>query len=162
MQNRILIVLENGAFKGASISTDTGAPAPLDEAALAALFPDLNAAALGEIERLGIDHAAEIAELRADHEASIESLKEEHARQIASMTPVAPESPAVLQALGSAYSELPLSVQVTFAPAFATVRALIEGGRVDLAAEYVAGLDVPDELLSAKAGIVETLSASAA
>lgn len=71
MQNRILIVLENGQFKGASIATDTGAPAPLDEAALAAVLPELNAAALAEIEQLKTAHAIELEKLRAEHAAAL-------------------------------------------------------------------------------------------
>ena len=45
-QQRILIVLESGAFQGANITSDTGSPVPLDLTALAALLPDINAAAL--------------------------------------------------------------------------------------------------------------------
>jgi hypothetical protein len=70
MQNRILIVLDDGAYKGASITTDTGAPAPLDEATLAVVLPDLNAAALAEIDRLKTAHAVEIETLRAAHAAA--------------------------------------------------------------------------------------------
>jgi hypothetical protein len=46
IQQRILIVLESGAFQGASITNDTGSPVPLDLTDLTALLPDLNAAAI--------------------------------------------------------------------------------------------------------------------
>jgi len=71
MQNRILIVIEDGTFKGASITTETGAPTPLDQAALAAVLPDLNAAALAEIEQLKTAHAIELEKLRAEHAAAL-------------------------------------------------------------------------------------------
>jgi hypothetical protein len=71
MQKRILIVIEDGTFKGASITTDTGVPTPIDQADLAAVLPDLNAAALAEIERLHASHAAEIKELQAAHAAAL-------------------------------------------------------------------------------------------
>lgn len=69
MQHRILIVLEDGRFKGASSTTDTGSPVPLDAAALSAVFPDLNTAALARIEEMEVEHAAEIAALQSTRTA---------------------------------------------------------------------------------------------
>jgi hypothetical protein len=61
MQNRILIVIEDGTLKGASITTDSGSPVPLSEADLALVMPDVTVAALAEIERLKTEHAVALA-----------------------------------------------------------------------------------------------------
>jgi hypothetical protein len=60
-QQRILIVIEDGAFKGASSTNESGRPIPLDLDALGIVLPGLNAAALAEIERIMAAHALELA-----------------------------------------------------------------------------------------------------
>ena len=63
-QQRILIVLEDGAFKGASQQDGSQSPQPLSLAELGALLPSVEIAAIAEIDRLKSQHAAEIAELQ--------------------------------------------------------------------------------------------------
>lgn len=70
-----------------------------------------------------------------------------------------PASPPILTTLGDAYAALPEAVQVAFAPAFAIVRTLVQGGRADLAAAYVAGLEVPEDLVATRDQIVAMLRA---
>lgn len=83
-QTRILIVLESGAFKGASVTDESGTPLPVDAVALAEILPAVNAAALAESDTIRTTHAAEISTLRADApeeavdlvEATLEKSKE--------------------------------------------------------------------------------------
>ena len=74
---RILITFNrDGTFRGASNYGWDGMPAPLDVAALAALFPDLNAAAVarvGELEAAANESAAKDAQI-AQLEARIAEL----------------------------------------------------------------------------------------
>jgi hypothetical protein len=76
MQQRILIVLNEGAFQGASITNDVGDPQPLDLAALAALVPTINSAAIAQTDLLAADHAAAIAAKDAELTASQAALAE--------------------------------------------------------------------------------------
>jgi hypothetical protein len=63
----------------------------------------------------------------------------------------------LLTTLGAAFGNLPDAVQIAFAPSFAIVRSLIEGGRLDLAIAHVDGLEVPDDLAATKAAILTLL-----
>jgi hypothetical protein len=103
---------------------------------------DLGSEILGEVNA-GL--LARIAEL----EAELDTLR----------NPPAPATPPVLTVLGDDYAALPPEIQVAFAPAFAIVRTLVQGGRNDLAAAYVAGLDVPEGLIATRDAIVATLRA---
>jgi len=133
-QHRILIVLDSaaGAMLGASATDEAGSPQPLDLAALSALAPEINTGSL-----------ARIAELEA---------------ALATAT-APPASPPILSTLGAAFANLPDAVQKAFARDFAIVRSLIEGDRIDLAISHVEGLDVPAEIETTRAAIVEMLKA---
>lgn len=56
---RIVITFKNdGSFRGASITDFDGSPQPLDEAALALLFPTLNAAAINYADAVKAEYDA--------------------------------------------------------------------------------------------------------
>jgi hypothetical protein len=100
---------------------------------------------IGE-EVLGLANAGLVARI-AELEAEVAALR----------NPPAPETPPVLTQLATTFAALPPEIQVAFAPAFAVVRTLVQGGRADLAAAYVAALEVPAELTATRDGIVATL-----
>lgn len=69
----------------------------------------------------------------------------------------APTPASRLAALGGVYDDLDVAVQVQFAVAWTTVRALVELDKVGLARGYVEGLPVPTELEETRAAIVAML-----
>jgi hypothetical protein len=136
MQQRILIVIEDGSLKGMSITTDTGSPAPLDMDGLAELIPAINAASLVEIERLKTEHADALS---------------------AAQGQPAPASSPLLTSLDSDFEALPAGVQAMFEPAWTTVRNLIQAGKNVRAYNYISALTVPENLAATKAAILEKL-----
>jgi hypothetical protein len=138
MQQRILIVLEDGTLKGMSVTTDAGSPAPLDMDGLDELIPSINAASLAEIERLKTEHAAALA---------------------AAQGQPAPSSSTLLTDLDSDFETLPAEVQAMFEPAWTTVRNLIQAGKNVRAYNFVNALAVPANLTATKAAILEKLAA---
>ena len=136
MQNRILIVIEDGALKGMSATTDTGSPTPLDMEGLAALIPEINAASLAEIERLKTEHAAELAAAQG---------------QPAPATSILSELDAAFEAA------VPAELQTTFEPAWVIVRNLIQAGKIARAAAYVRSLAVPDDLAPIRDQIADSI-----
>jgi hypothetical protein len=127
----ILIRAKDGVLRGiAAYDTPTAAARPMTSEELVLLGPEINAAAIARITEL----EAELAEARK---------------------PAAePPSPPLLSRLGETYATLPSEVQVAFAASFATVRALLQAGRTDLAAAYVAALEVPAEMEGLRQGIL--------
>lgn len=135
MTERIIITFSpEGTFRGAAKWNHGGQAEPVAAEDLALFGAEVNAGLLARIAEL----EAEIAELR---------------------NPATPATAPVLTTLGDAYAALPAEVQVDFAPAFAIVRTLVQGGRADLAAAYVAGLDVPADLVATRDQIVSMLRA---
>lgn len=156
MQTRLLIVLNDGTFAGASITDAAGSPIPLDLAALSAVLPDFNAASLAEIDQLQTDHAAAIAQLQAEHAAAIAQLQSDHAAALAAAT-AAPASD-LLADLDAAFETLvPAEYRAAFAPAWVTVRGLVQAGKVGLAADFVRGLEVPEALAAARTQIADQI-----
>jgi hypothetical protein len=83
MQTRILIVLEDGKFKAASLTDDTGTPMPIDLEALADALPMFNAATVLELQTIQSDHAQELSkrlEVISAKDAEIAALATEKAR----------------------------------------------------------------------------------
>jgi hypothetical protein len=140
MQQRILIVLEDGTLKGMSVTTDTGSPIPLDIDGLAELIPSINAASLAEIERLKTEHAAALAAALA-----------------AAQGQPAPFASSLLTELDTIFESLPAEVQLQFEDAWSTVRALYQAGKLVRAYNYISALPVPENLAATKAAILEKL-----
>jgi acetylornithine deacetylase/succinyl-diaminopimelate desuccinylase-like protein len=132
----ILIRAKDGVLSGAAAyDTPTASARPLAAEELELFGPEINAASLARITEL----EAELVEARKPAEA--------------------PASPPLIATLGATYATLPNEIQVAFAASFATVRALIQADRTDLAAAYVAALTVPEELESVRQGILAQLTA---
>ncbi|MCW1885515.1 hypothetical protein OKA04_12315 [Luteolibacter flavescens] len=176
-QQRILIVLsaEDGVFLGASETTDSGSPIPLDLAALAALLPALNAAAVtrvGELEGeamvLADNHATALKELAQSKDmqriSELADLAQQHADEIARLTAV-PEPPpsTLLSDLNAVFrAAVPVELQGSFGIAFATVRVLLQADETDLARATIEAIEVPPELAEAKAAMMELIPSSTA
>jgi len=58
MERIIITFQQDGTFRGASVTDFAGQPKPLDEAALNALFPDVNASSLSRVTTLEEDLSA--------------------------------------------------------------------------------------------------------
>ena len=67
MQQHILIVITDGEFQGASITTDKGDPAPMELSSLARLIPAVNAAAMAA----NADLSAQVAALTTYRDAMV-------------------------------------------------------------------------------------------
>lgn len=101
-------------------------PTPEDLAAMDATIETGYVQRIAELE-------AEIAKLKADHAAELEAAR--GARQAGADA-----------RLAELYATLPPEVQIAFAPVYAAVASLMDRGRQDLAAAYVATLQVEPQL----------------
>lgn len=161
MQQRILIVLENGAFQGASITSDRGDPLPLDLAALAEIVPSINTASLAGISALQASHAAETDTLHSEIATLATGSAEKTTRisqleaQIAALTP--PESDLIGQLNQVFQTAIPADLQATFAAPYAIVRVLIQAGQTSLARAVIEAIEAPVELEAAKQEILALL-----
>jgi hypothetical protein len=136
MQKRILIVLRSAGPAGLSLTLEStdgrGTLIPLDTDGLAALAPEINVAALAEIERLKAAHAEELADLRAQFDAN-------------SQAPAPDTSPRALAraALREKWDSLPAWIRGPYQHQFAAANALLDAGQDDAAAALIQYADVP-------------------
>ena len=106
-QQRILIVIESGKLLGASVTTDTGSPVPLDLSALGKLLPEINSSAVATLDSIEATHAEAIAAKDAElaaTKAALEELtayKDAMVKQVA--TVLASNDPAQYEALARAF-----------------------------------------------------------
>lgn len=113
---------------------------------------------LGHVRRIE-ELLAEIERLKTEHAEEIKALREEHARQLdAAQGARAGSADAQLAEL---YATLPPEIQIAFAPTYATVASLMDRGRTDLAAAYVANLPVAAELVPLRDQFAGILAPSA-
>lgn len=141
-QQRIIIVIEDGQFKGASQQDGGQSPQPLDLAQLKTLLPEVELKAMDEIERLKSTHADELAEAQGQPR---------------------PSSPTaqVLADLSAAFdTTLPPDAQTSFAMPYAIVRVLVEAEKWRLAAAVIMGIEVPPELADAKQNLINIITAA--
>jgi hypothetical protein len=154
MQQRLLIVIEDGAFKGAALTTDSGSPLPLDTLAeLGAVILPFNDATLVEIERLTKTHAVQIEQLTAAHFAEIQNYCAAHAVEIeqlrkeltAPVEHLADNSPRAIArvALREQWDSLPAWIRGPYQHQFAAANALLDAGQDDAAAALIQYADVP-------------------
>ena len=94
---RIIITFEkSGEFRGASATDYDGLPTHLDQSALTAIIPELNAAAMAKLETIEATHAADLAAATAERDA-LRALKAEmEAKVMAALQSGDPEQFAAL------------------------------------------------------------------
>ena len=103
-------------------------------------------------------YLAQIAALNAAHAAAIAQLQADHAATIAAAT--ADPASTLLADLDAAFETLVLEpYRAAFASAWATVRVLLQAGKIGLAADFVRALDVPDEMILARTQIADMIEA---
>ena len=115
MERIIITFTQDGTFRGASVTDFAGQPKPLDDAALNALFPTVNAASLSRVTTLEEDLAAlttakesattelETATARAD---SLESQLAETQTQLATAQGEASSVPSLQSQLDAANARI--------------------------------------------------------
>lgn len=142
MERIVITFNKDATFRGASVTDHDGLPKPLDPAALNAIFPDVDAAALARVAELEkqLESLPEKDQQIADLEARVAELTQ----------PPAGASP--LTQLNEAFETLiPAELQPAFRDLYLKVRVAIEADRLDWAAEMIAETPVPEELAEAKA-----------
>ena len=118
-------------------------------------------AAHGEaMQALRDEQAAKIAGLNAAHRGAMEKVREECALACAEARgEPAPQAEALLGELRSVFGDgVPAEVQASFAGAFATVRVLVLAEEFGLAAAFVQGLEISQELEPVRSALLEKLN----